>query len=410
MTEKRSRSTIGYELASGQPPADAQALMDMTVGTDVWLDTLVNHYLQRYIAFGGGKIKFLSGKAGVGKTHSLRYICHVAQKMGYAAVLVNAAEIRLQRIDILYQEIATRVELSTLIEAYSINIARQIGGADLSADGGSQSVVSILARRLGSDKLAQERLKVQLRGLLKLTQLNRSFSTAITHLCQDYLGLRELPVRDKQTLYDWLTGKHADSATLRRMQVYTRLDRYNGRQMLGSLFAFVRLAGYSGTLICIDAAEALVADKPGTSLAMYSRIARNDAYELMRQLIDEADYLPSTLFVIAARPELFKSEDRGVKTYYALWLRIQQEITTRRLNPMADQVSLDSVFDPPSPNSAEDIVMRAIFGEQPGTVRAGPTPDERIALEYLGELSTRVARIAEGTPLQREQTVTILRA
>jgi hypothetical protein len=74
---------------------------------------------------------------------------------------------------------------------------------------------------------------------------------------------------------------------------------------------------------------------------VYTRVARDDFYEVIRQIIDEADTLKNFLFILAARKELLSDTRRGIKSYDALWMRIQNEVVSDHFNRFADIVDLD---------------------------------------------------------------------
>ena len=75
------------DLRSGQPPLNEEFLSRMTLGRELWLDHIRDHYLANYIASGGSKVKVLVGDAGSGKTHLLRCIQQDAKTLGYETVV-----------------------------------------------------------------------------------------------------------------------------------------------------------------------------------------------------------------------------------------------------------------------------------------------------------------------------------
>lgn len=390
-------------------PTDDQILRQITAGTEVLLDLLVERYLRGYIHFGGSKVKFIVGKEGAGKTHHLRYAQSSAIANGYYPVQIDTHNTKLQRIDDLYRQIAENVDWPVLLRNYCVRVAEDIATNELDPLQSGDTPFAILARQLGSTAIAERQLKQKLAELLKNPNLNRYFGIAMMHLAQDTLGMKSLHVSDRANLYSWLQGVKVPSSSLRSFQIFTRLDRYNGRHMLRSLFSFMRLAGYAGCLVSIDSLETLVEDNPETKRARYSRVARDDAYEMIRQLIDETDCFESTMFLFATRPTLFTDSVRGVKSYYALWMRIQEEVVTRRFNSLSDQVSLDKVFDPPSPNSPEERLLEAIFGDIASIDAALPTADEEVAVNILEDLSARIANLDSRSALPGDRILGMVR-
>jgi hypothetical protein len=409
MASKRKVNAIIEQLKLAQVPKDDAVLREITVARDSWVDFVIEKYFKGFILLGGSKVKFLVGKEGVGKTHTLRLVGSLSSDVGYLPVYLDAREIRLQRIDFLYAEIASKIDLPALVFAYCKRLGTKIAGEKALECQNSESLRKVLISELGTSDALTGRLRQGLAGLLSSRKIHRYFGVAMMHLAQDTLELKVLEPGKREILYSWLKGEVVSALALRQFQVFTKLDRYNGRNMLRSLFAFIRMAGYAGTLVCIDSLENLVDEDPDIQRAIYSRIARDDAYEMIRQLIDEIEEFESVIFLFAARPELFTHSTRGVKTYYALWMRIQEEVVLRRFNKFADSVKLDNIFDPPAPDSPEEILIRAIFGDQTASGNNSLTPEERYTVTQLRDLSSRVASIGEFNPLSERQVTEILR-
>jgi hypothetical protein len=93
-------------------------------------------------------------------------------------------------------------------------------------------------------------------------------------------------------------------------------------------------------MIVVDDLEGLMNNKEGNGIK-YSKAKREDAYESIRQLIDEIDSMRYLLFVFCLNRELMDNENAGMKTYQALWLRIQNEVVGHRFNGFADILNLD---------------------------------------------------------------------
>ena len=68
---------------------------------------------------------------------------------------------------------------------------------------------------------------------------------------------------------------------------------------------------------------------------------REDTYESIRQLIDDIDSMKNIMFVYAFDREMIDNENAGLKSYQALWMRIQNEIVGERFNRFTDVVDLD---------------------------------------------------------------------
>jgi hypothetical protein len=110
--------------------------------------------------------------------------------------------------------------------------------------------------------------------------------------------------------------------------------------MLRSLTEIIHLGGYSGLFIAIDDLEILIS-RSSLEPVHYTKMKREDTYESIRQLIDDIDSMKHIMFVYGFDRELIDNENAGLKSYQALWMRIQNEIVGERFNRFSDMVDLD---------------------------------------------------------------------
>ena len=156
------------------------------------------------------------------------------------------------------------------------------------------------------------------------------------------LGHPVLEEQNQNLLLAWLEGdRTVKLSQLRAMDFYpSRITRYNARHMLRSLAEVVCLGGYSGLFVAIDDLEILIS-RSSLEPVHYTKMKREDTYESIRQLIDDIDSMKHILFVYAFDRELMDQENTGLKSYQALWMRIQNEVVGERFNRFADMVDLD---------------------------------------------------------------------
>ena len=145
-------------------------------------------------------------------------------------------------------------------------------------------------------------------------------------------------------LMGWLLGDR----TVKLTQVRTlglspsRITKYNARHMLRSLAEVVHIGGYAGIFVAVDDLDILIS-RSSLELLHYTKMKREDTYESIRQLIDEIDSLKHLMFVFAFDRALMDDENAGLKSYQALWMRIQTEISGERFNRFSDIVDLDAM-------------------------------------------------------------------
>jgi hypothetical protein len=207
------------------------------------------------------------------------------------------------------------------------------------------SFADFLAGRDLFDPVTRRELRLQLNSMFfKNPRIDKNFAICAGLLTGAILGHPLLEPASRELLMAWLSGeKGVRLAALRKLGLSpTRVTKYNARHMLRSLVEVIRIAGFSGLVVGIDDLEILA----GTSSLediRYTKMRREDAYESIRELIDEIDAMGHIMFVFAFRRELMDNETSGLKSYQALWMRIQNEIESRRFNRFADIIDLDKM-------------------------------------------------------------------
>lgn len=164
------------------------------------------------------------------------------------------------------------------------------------------------------------------------------------HAPGSILGYPVLEDQNRDLLLAWLEGDRSIKLSqLRALDFYpSRITKYNARHMLRSLAEVIRMGGYSGLFIAIDNLEILIS-RSSLEPVHYTKMKREDTYESIRQLIDDIDSMKNIMFVYAFDRELADNENAGLKSYQALWMRIQNEIVGERFNRFSDMVDLDQL-------------------------------------------------------------------
>ena len=95
------------ELRKGSVPVDYVPFF--TVGRENWL-TFIEDDLDKYIAEGGAKVRFLSGDYGDGKTHFMSVIRHISLQKGFAvSFVVLTRETPIHKFEAVYQAIVKQL-------------------------------------------------------------------------------------------------------------------------------------------------------------------------------------------------------------------------------------------------------------------------------------------------------------
>ncbi len=327
---------IGEELC-GQIPIE-----DLTCGIAFLTDFWKKQYLQEYIRDGGSKIKFITGRRGSGKTHFLRLMTSMAQKENYRTVHFSAKDIWMHDFKEIYVEIFRQCHIMECLEAASHYLIREMGfdPEDIPVE---MRFIDYLSQNGMGDALTKREIRSQLKQIfLDNPMLDNNFALACSMLTGSILGYPILEEQNRDLLLAWLGGdRTVKLSQLRALGFYpTRITKYNARHMLRSLAEIIRMGGSSGLFITIDDLEILVS-RSSLEPIHYTKMRREDTYESIRQLIDDIDSMKNIMFVFAFDRELIDNENAGLKSYQALWMRIQNEIIGERFNRFRDMVDMD---------------------------------------------------------------------
>ncbi|MEZ3444063.1 MAG: ATP-binding protein [Lachnospiraceae bacterium] len=306
--------------------------------TEFWQEK----YLQEYIKNGGSKIKFVTGRQGSGKTHFLGLMTAAAKKENYKTARFSAKEIWLHDFKDIYVEILRQCDIMGCLEAVSHQLIEQMGFhyQDIPDE---MRFIDYLSQNDSSDAITKREIRALLRKLfLDNPLMDNNFALACSMLTGSILGYPVLEEQNKELLLAWLEGDRSIKLSqLRALDFYpSRITKYNARHMLRSLAELVHMGGYSGLFVTVDDMEILIS-RSSLEPVHYTKVKREDTYESIRQLIDDIDSMRNIMFVYAFDRELLDNENAGVKSYQALWMRIQNEIVGERFNRFADMIDMD---------------------------------------------------------------------
>lgn len=344
----------------------------MEVLTKFWTEK----YLEEYIREGGSKIKFVTGRPGSGKSYLLEGLAESARQLNYQVVRFSAKDIWLHDFKEIYLEILRQSDIMAALEGCAGKLEERMGYGSQSIPEGMTFMDYLSSQDLG-DAITRREIRLQLKEMfLDNPLLDNNFALACSLLTGGILGHPMLEKQNQELLLAWLCGdKSVKLSLLRGLGLSpSRITRYNARHMLRSLTEVLCQGGRSGLLVLVDDMETLLGRASGSELH-YTKMRREDTYESIRQLIDEIDSLRNIMFVFSFRRELFDDDRAGIKSYQALWMRIQSEIISQRFNCFADVADMDRMaeqFCTPASlvSMSQDMLRQSAAGEGAGQAPA----------------------------------------
>ena len=360
-------------------------------GLEFLTDFLEKMYIQEYIPAGGSKIKFVTGRLGSGKSTLLRALGELASVNFYQVASFSAKQIPLNDFKYIYAEIFRQTDMEKILAGCARAIIRNMG-YEPGKIGDGMTFCDYLASQNENNALTKREIRNQLKAMfLDNSRLDNNFALACSMLTGSILGHPQLEKQNRDVLMQWLSADFSVNLPAMRMLGLspTKITKLNARHMLRSLAEVVHLGGCGGLLVLVDDMEALVSQD---SEVRYTKMKRDDTYESIRQLIDDIDSMSYVMFVFAFDRVLVDDEKNGLKSYQAVWMRIQNEVIGTRFNRFADMINMDAMAEEAYTPEIMSRISQKIFEENGN----GQLP---LSEEQCGELKQKAKTGAFGLPL-----------
>jgi hypothetical protein len=303
-----------------------------------WLSIIEREYLAEFAPAGGAAVKFaILDEAAIDTT--AEDLVRLGQVHGMLALTVEAGRTRVHMMHELFFAISRALPWDSLVQRYLEGLFGAHGCAWPRP--GEKLSISDLAAALGvAPNLLSHRVDQWLTtDVWEDRRLVQDFRAALMSLCLSRLEAEEWETAGP--VAQWLRGEKVPPASLRAADISVRLSRTNARAMLASLCHFLRKAGAAGLLVVLDV-QRLACGEAVEGLLRYSPAAVMDAYEVLRELIDDAEHLPGLFVTVLAGAALATGEPRrALAQYAALQMRVWPDVRPGdRQNPMAPLVWL----------------------------------------------------------------------
>ena len=303
-----------------------------------WLSIVEREYLADYVPAGGAAVKFaiLDDSAIATAAH---HLVGLGQARGMLTVHLEAGHTRIHLMQELFCAIARALPWDSLVQRY-LEVLFGENAYAWPRPGETMTMTDLAAAFAVAPNLLSHHvdqwLTADLWGDRRLAQ---DFRAALLRLCLLRLESDEWDTDDP--VLHWLRGEKAAPALLRAADISVRISRTNARAMLASLCHFLRKAGAAGLLVVLDVRQ-LARTEAAEGVLRYSPAAVMDAYEVLREIIDDAEHLPSLFVAVLADADLATGDPRrALGQYAALQMRVWPDVRPGdRQNPVAPLVWL----------------------------------------------------------------------
>jgi hypothetical protein len=308
-----------------------------------YLGFVRSEYLDGFVREGGAAVKYAIAPDAqtADAVHTL--LREQAASAGYVYATVDAAATKMSMIDRIFHSAARQVPWRQLARNLVVQTLEEMR---FPAPPDEPLSLQGIARYNEYDyfqlrKEFNQRLQKQIFRDYRMAQ---EFRIAMVLLCQAEVYRAPDTEATAEAVVLWLTGELRHISQLKPELIYQRIARHNALHMLYSLGPWIRKAGAAGLVLDLDIRQCGVVSRAMTDGIFYTKPAVLDVYELLRQLIDATDELGSTLVMVTAGTEFLADPVRGLERYWALRLRILDEVRDRkRVNPYSALMRLETV-------------------------------------------------------------------
>ncbi len=309
-----------------------------------YAEFLDEEYLRTYVAESGAAVKFVVAADDGQAAEFSNLIQTRARSNGYVVVRVDAVTTRIHMMDQVFFDAARQIDWDTFAAA-TVRSALAEVGYPIPDDDADVTIASVAARYdVDPHELSRDvnrQLQLRIGHDFAMVQ---EFRTAMLRLCQAQLATGQVTDAEHSAVTQWLRGELRQISLLKSALIFRRIGRHNARQLLFSLAHWLSVNHHTGLFVELDVRRLGFARRPRPDERMgnyYTKAALLDAYELLRQLVDNTDELSHCCVVVQAAPEFLTDNNRGLDAYQALKLRIYDDVRDRRRdNPYSSLVRL----------------------------------------------------------------------
>jgi hypothetical protein len=313
----------------------------MAVPAHEWLELIDREYLTDFIVAGGGAVKF-----AVGDAPQLEVIARVldllSERHGLAYVAIDAVTTRLHMIQDVFFAITRALDWNAMAQRFVESLFD--GKGYVWPRPGEAAPIQDVAdhNRLDVTLLRRDFRQWLTAEVMRDTEMTQDFRMAVTQLCLQRLEPDDAHLGLTNPVLQWLRGELRRIGALKQTFITARITRHNARAMLRSLCRWLRLCGRQGLCAALDIRQL---GRPGAAIGdgiRYSPGAVLDAFEVLRQIIDDSEHFGGLLLVVLADQSLIGDDTkRSLDAYLALKMRIWSDVRPEgRDNPLAPLVVL----------------------------------------------------------------------
>ena len=321
MNDQSRAENIIDSLRFGHPPM--HGVRDFSAGNDAFIAQVKRRHLAR-VSGGRGRIRFISGSFGSGKTHFLAQMREAAFSAGYlvSTVTLNADETPFNRFEEVFYRIVRMISSSEIYASENHMLNAPLGEVFRQhLDSHKAHIRDAVIERENYDRACDE--------LMADGGIDIDFRRLVCRFWETYLsddGDFAMLEDRRGRIMQWFSGEGTIGPYRKEFGVQKLVSRSNARVLLRSLARYAIHAGYAGVVILFDEAE--------MSYSVMRKSELRKAHNNLLHLINGIDESPGLFLVYASTPDFFFNQQHGIGTHGALMQRVgrPQERSPRALD------------------------------------------------------------------------------
>ena len=271
---------------------------------DDYVAFLESDYFGGYVEDGGAALKFVVPPDDLSAAAFIERFSASAERAGFGVAKVDAAKTRVHLLEQVFFAVARQVDwdgLATVRRASSFGDRPVPPGAGRA--GGTGRVGRPIPRRARG---AQARRRPPApRRVHRDYAMVQELRTAMLRLCQSQLRSGQVVDAEHTAVLDWLRGDLRQISALKSALIFRRIGRHNARHLLFSLAHWLAVNERTRAWLSCSTSAGSSRRRPGPeerSGHYYTKSALLDAYEVLRQLVDNTDEMSNCIVVIVGSP------------------------------------------------------------------------------------------------------------
>lgn len=309
MVDQALAESIIERLREGHPPT--LGVREYSAGNEGFLDQIQKRHLRPTPGL-RGKIRFISGSWGSGKTHFLAQIRETAFDSKYlvSSVELSADETPFNRFEEVFYRIVKQIASPEMYALGTTTLDAPLGEVFRRQLFGSCVTASpVVIPRETYDKACQE--------LMENGEIDIDFRRLVCRYWETFLPEAGDPamLEDRRgRIMQWFSGEGTIGTYRKEFGVQKLVNRSNARLLLRSLGRYAIHAGFNGIVVLLDEAE--------MSFSVMRKSELKKAHNNLLHLINSIEESPGLFLAYATTPDFYTDERHGIQIYGALAQRV----------------------------------------------------------------------------------------